>query len=629
MQAPPSSTGTASPTTKGAATAVRGTSWPGVALQLLLSHLLAGGAALGTFLLLAHSGWGQSLTLLMAITVGGLVGLLATAWLQYNLYVVELLLKHLAQGLPVEALTSGTPSGRLPWRWPLISLFLVVRQVGGQIKAFAQREQLTLEYRDRLLQQTSEAAALEERNRIARDLHDSIKQQIFSISMSAAAARAHWDGKSTDAREAVEDIQRSVKEAQVELSALLQQLRSAPLENTSLVEALHTQAQALGFRSGARMVVEIDELPATDRLPAGAQEMIFRIVQETFANIARHARANTVWLRLYQQHEAHKGTSYTPQDDTLHVEIRDDGQGFDPATVRKGMGLANLHERAKTLLGTIEIQSAPGQGTTVHVSIPLLQPLQTLQELEEVRRETEHAVEQARSGFQLSANTSLLTAGLLLITAIYNPLALNTSLFWGVCLGALVALYGYAQGRYYSTRVALNIAENTLERLSLKQLTHNAHLWFLRILLIGDWVLFTLLQGWRTSTGWLLVLGIMLVLFVCFIIVRQIHSRVLDRYYQLLPEKELQWEIQQRIQRNVSRVRIWLLAAGIIALNVSRQADFAFPPTTIQQWSEYAEILGMLFWGLSLLIEYVQARRWRKRWPSERVEITTDRQQEK
>src|SRR5579859_3522029 len=101
MQAPPSSTGTASPITKGAVTAIRGTSWPGVALQLLLSHLLAGGAALGTFLLLAHSGWSQALTLLMAIAGGGLVGVLLTMWLQYNLYVVELLLARFAQGLPV------------------------------------------------------------------------------------------------------------------------------------------------------------------------------------------------------------------------------------------------------------------------------------------------------------------------------------------------------------------------------------------------------------------------------------------------------------------------------------------------------------------------------------------------
>ena len=128
------------------------------------------------------------------------------------------------------------------------------------------------------------------------------------------------------------------------MQALLQQLRSAPLENTSLMEAVQTQAQALEYRSGAHVTVEIADLPVRDRFPIHMQETLFRIVQESLANIARHARAKNV---RYTQ---------TQDEKTLTVVISDDGQGFDTQAVRKGMGLANIHERARSLDGTAKLR---------------------------------------------------------------------------------------------------------------------------------------------------------------------------------------------------------------------------------------------------------------------------------
>ncbi len=148
------------------------------------------------------------------------------------------------------------------------------------------------------------------------------------------------------AREAVGDIERSAQGAQVEMQALLQQLRPASLDNTSLLEALHTQAQALGLRTGARVEVDLAALPEQDRLLPGTQETIFRLVQEAFANIARHARARTIWLTLGLAGQA------------LRITIRDDGQGFDPAHVRSGMGLSNLRERTRVAGPRIARESA-------------------------------------------------------------------------------------------------------------------------------------------------------------------------------------------------------------------------------------------------------------------------------
>ena len=154
---------------------------------------------------------------------------------------------------------------------------------------------------DQLLQQVSKTAAQEERNRLARDLHDSIKQQLFSIVVNVAAVKARWEHNPASVRKIVDDIEHIALEAQVEMQALLQQLRPTALENVGLSESLRMQCEALGYRTGAEVTAELCDLPSDELLPIGTQETIFRIVQEGFANIARHARASHVWLSLRRQ----------------------------------------------------------------------------------------------------------------------------------------------------------------------------------------------------------------------------------------------------------------------------------------------------------------------------------------
>lgn len=245
----------------------------------------------------------------------------------YNLHMLEMTLERLSRGLSVEPLP-------LRLRWPLTRLFVLVNALGQQTGQQEQREQRNVAYRDQLVQQVSKTAAQEERNRLARDLHDSIKQQIYSIVVNAAAVKVRWEHNPAGARKAIDDIERTAQEAQVEMQALLQQLRPTALENVGLIESLRMQCQALGYRIDAEITAELSELPPDELLPIGAQEMIFRIVQEGFANIARHARAAHVWLSLRQQ------------GDALLVEIGDDGQGFD-------LALVNERVRAYGVNGTI------------------------------------------------------------------------------------------------------------------------------------------------------------------------------------------------------------------------------------------------------------------------------------
>ncbi|MEO1165575.1 MAG: sensor histidine kinase, partial [Chloroflexota bacterium] len=214
--------------------------------------------------------------------------------------------------------------------------------------------------RGRLYEQISEVAAQEERNRLARDLHDSIKQQVFSMSVSAAAAEAHLKTNTDAARAALLDVRQSAQEAMVEMRALLQQLAPAPLEQLGFIESLRQQMEALSYRTGAKIHTEFDRLPDNELLPIGAQETLFRIAQEALSNIARHARAKHVTLAL------------TVVNNDLTLKITDDGQGFDMDEAERGMGLNNIERRVSELGGAqLRMQSAVGQGTELTVMLPL------------------------------------------------------------------------------------------------------------------------------------------------------------------------------------------------------------------------------------------------------------------
>lgn len=215
---------------------------------------------------------------------------------------------------------------------------------------------------------SDEAAIQAERTRLARDLHDSVKQQLFSISISAAAVQERWTKDPDGALAALADVQQSAQAAMVEMDALLKQLRPNPLETAGLIDALREQCEALAFRTGAEVTTFLGELPPEAQLSTMTHATIFRIVQEALANIARHARASRVHVRLEND----------PASQMLRLEVRDDGQGFDRVSVVGGMGLTNMAERAQGLGGQLTLESAPDQGTLIRLEIPLLPPSQEL-----------------------------------------------------------------------------------------------------------------------------------------------------------------------------------------------------------------------------------------------------------
>jgi signal transduction histidine kinase len=216
----------------------------------------------------------------------------------------------------------------------------------------------TQQLRSAYEQQIREAAGQEERHRLARDLHDAIKQEIFVVQTAAATVEARFDNDPEGARNALEQVRAAAREAMTEMEAMLDQLRAAPLEIKGLVEALRKQCEALGFRTGARVEFQLGTLPPNEALAPGAQQAIFRAAQEALANAGRHARAANVRVSL---------DAIGPR---LELTVRDDGSGFDTNQRASGMGIRNMRERADEYGGEFEIASMPGGGTTVRFWVP-------------------------------------------------------------------------------------------------------------------------------------------------------------------------------------------------------------------------------------------------------------------
>jgi signal transduction histidine kinase len=131
-----------------------------------------------------------------------------------------------------------------------------------------------------------------------------------------------------------------------------------PLENAGLIEALKKQCEALGFRTGARVEFKPGVLPATECLPPGGHEAVLRVAQEALANIGRHARASHVMVSL------------TSIRGNVELRIEDDGAGFQLTQSPRGQGIRNMRSRAEEFGGTLDVESQPGEGTSIVFAIP-------------------------------------------------------------------------------------------------------------------------------------------------------------------------------------------------------------------------------------------------------------------
>lgn len=224
------------------------------------------------------------------------------------------------------------------------------------IEIFADQAALALEHA-RLVDQSRQLAALEERQRIARDLHDSVSQTLFSLTLAAQAARTTIDADPHAATGMLETVQELATGALAEMRALIFELRPGALHEAGLVAALERFVGAFRSRTGIQVLLELEQR----RLPPAVEEALYRIAGEALNNVSKHAAAGRVEIRLARG-EQH-----------VRMSVRDDGVGFavDQPITGDHMGRHTMQERASALGGSCRITSVQGQGTTVEVVVPL------------------------------------------------------------------------------------------------------------------------------------------------------------------------------------------------------------------------------------------------------------------
>ena len=239
--------------------------------------------------------------------------------------------------------------------------FVAVMAIGVSLKLMAIQGEERARLQASLAAAERKAGMLEERQRLAREIHDTLAQGFAGIvvhletaeqidPLEHSAAKPHLDLARSVAREGLEEARR-----------MLQALRPEILERRALPEALDRVCDEWSRRTGLRATLEVTG--TTLPLHPDIELTLLRATQESLTNIAKHAGARTATVTL----------SY--MEDVIVLDVQDDGRGFVPAAAgAKGFGLAGMRERAEALQGSFSVESVPDEGTTVSISLPVIAP---------------------------------------------------------------------------------------------------------------------------------------------------------------------------------------------------------------------------------------------------------------
>ncbi len=248
----------------------------------------------------------------------------------------------------------------------VVGAFYLTDKKGGRGAVFTDADQSLIETlaahaavaieNARLHERSRELTVVEERNRLARELHDSVTQSLFSLALTADAAALLVDVEPERAKEQMEVVRTLAREAMDEMRSLVFELRPADLGLDGLASTLRKHVDVL--RRLYATTIELD-LDGESPLPPAVEREIFRIAQEALANALKHARAERLQLRLRRD------------GDRLELLVADDGAGFDlrgPRAARH-LGLVSMRERAEALGGELRVASRPGEGTRVELEV--------------------------------------------------------------------------------------------------------------------------------------------------------------------------------------------------------------------------------------------------------------------
>jgi signal transduction histidine kinase len=237
-----------------------------------------------------------------------------------------------------------------------LSVFVVCAILGRTV----QQTELTSERNQHLVDELKEAqqklrelAVVDERNRLARDLHDSVKQQVFAISMQLSAARTALS-ENDKAYPSVTEAERLAQQASAELTTLIGALRPPGLESKTLADAIREHVDIWSRQNKIETETKIDSVISVNQ---ETEQALFRILQEALANVARHSKASKVMVALKSE------------KDSVALAIEDNGIGFHAGDIARGIGLESMKERLAAMNGTLNVSSQKSRGTRVVATV--------------------------------------------------------------------------------------------------------------------------------------------------------------------------------------------------------------------------------------------------------------------
>ncbi|GAF12571.1 sensor histidine kinase VraS [Bacillus sp. JCM 19046] len=234
---------------------------------------------------------------------------------------------------------------------------ILVTEMEQRIRNQADRSQKVIDQWTEKENELKNELVFQERHRIARELHDSVSQQLYAASMLLSAAVNQKNSNVESLQKRCEQIEKVVNDAQNDMRALLLQLRPIQLENQSFKDGVEQLVQSLAEKHPISFSVRLSDTT----LSPGVEDQLFRITQEAIANALRHANANEI------------SVFYENLDHFTVLKITDDGTGFERTESMGGYGLNGIEERAEEIGGTMRIISVKGQGTSVEVKVPIVE----------------------------------------------------------------------------------------------------------------------------------------------------------------------------------------------------------------------------------------------------------------
>ncbi|NMA89822.1 MAG: sensor histidine kinase [Amphibacillus sp.] len=322
------------------------------------------------------------LTLIILVTLTLIDLIIDPSWLDQAIIMLFSII-HFIIGSIIAILIGFRSSGRLKSQFDDLSVMIMqlsrgnyhtrfrleekgeVSRIGVELNDLAKKLGDQVHYLQRLADEKAayaerahKIATIEERQRLARDLHDSVSQQLFALAMMSKAVVRTVKMNPEKAQSQVEDLAETAMKAQNEMRALLLHLRPIHLSNQSLSDGIHNLIAELKTKSDIDFELIIDQF---DELPRFTEEHIFRIIQEALSNTLRHADASKVKIILKSEPEH------------LFVHIADDGQGFDweqADQMKTSYGLKTMRERSEEIGGQFNLRTKKGIGTYIDIRVP-------------------------------------------------------------------------------------------------------------------------------------------------------------------------------------------------------------------------------------------------------------------